>query len=38
MKVAYEAAFLRDIKRIRDRKVRRQAQRAIDRIKQTSSL
>ena len=38
MEIAYEAAFLRDLKRIRNKKARHQAQQVIDRVKQTSSL
>ena len=33
MKVAYEAAFLRDLKRVRSKKVHRQVQRVIEEVK-----
>ena len=36
MQVAYEAAFLRDLKRIRSKKVRRQVQRVIEEVKRAS--
>jgi hypothetical protein len=37
MKVAYEAAFLRDLKRVRSEKVRRQVQRVIEEVKRASA-
>ena len=36
MQVAYEAAFLRDLKRIRSKKVRRHVKRAIEEVKMAS--
>ena len=33
MKIAYEAAFLRDLKRVRSKKVHRQVQRFIEEVK-----
>ncbi len=36
MQVAYEAAFLRDLKRIRSKKVRRQVQQVIEEVKRAS--
>lgn len=38
MKVTYEATFLRDLKRARSKKVRRQVQRVIDEVKRTANL
>ena len=37
MKVAYEAAFLRDLKRVRSKKVRRRVQRVIEEVKKASA-
>jgi len=37
MKVAYEAAFLRDLKRVRSKKVRRRVQRVIEEVKRASA-
>ena len=37
MKVAYEAAFLRDSKRVRSKKVRRRVQRVIEEVKKASA-
>jgi len=37
MKVAYEAAFLRDLKRVRSKKVRRRVQRVIEEVKEASA-
>lgn len=38
MQAAYEAAFLRDLKSVRSKKVRRQLQRVIDKIKRAAKL
>ena len=38
MKVAYEVAFYRDVKRVRSKKVRRQVQRVIDEVKNASTM
>jgi len=37
VKVAYEAAFLRDLKRVRSKKVRRRVQRVIEEVKKASA-
>jgi len=37
MKVAYEAAFLRDLKRVRSKKVRRQVQQIVEEVKKASA-
>jgi len=37
MKVAYEAAFLRDLKRVRSKKVRRRVQGVIEEVKKASA-
>ena len=37
MQVAYEAAFLRDLRRVRSKKIRRQVQQVIDEVKRASS-
>ena len=37
MKVAYEAAFLRDLKRVRSKKVRRRVQQIIEEVKKASA-
>jgi len=37
MKVTYEAAFLRDLKRVRGKKVRRRIQRVIGEVKRAST-
>ena len=36
MKVAYEAAFLRDLKRVRSKEIRRRVQRVIEEMKRAS--
>jgi len=38
MKVAYEAAFLRDLKRARSKKVRRWVHRVIEEVKKASAV
>ncbi|MCD6291631.1 MAG: type II toxin-antitoxin system RelE/ParE family toxin [Anaerolineae bacterium] len=38
MQVAYEASFLRDLKRVRSKKIRRQVQQVIDEVKRASNL
>jgi len=38
MKVAYEAAFLRDLERVRSKKVRRRVQPLIEEVKRASTL
>lgn len=37
MRVAYEAAFLRDLKRVRSKKIRHQIQRVVDEVKRASN-
>ncbi|RKY64173.1 MAG: type II toxin-antitoxin system RelE/ParE family toxin [Candidatus Latescibacterota bacterium] len=37
MKVVYEAAFLRDLKRVRSKKVRRRVQQVIEEVKKASA-